>query len=387
MSKNKKRIAVMVGAGFVPAINAVVKGAGLAASKLGWEVTGIRDGFEGLLNPDRYQDGGLINLSPHMIENLDPAAGSVLGQSGRIDPFNVRRINELEMVEEVDVSDELLKKLKEEKIDGLIAVVGGMGLSIMHKLHRKGLNAVCVPRSVENDISSTAVSFGFNSTLTLTIEMLDRARKAAQSARKIAIVEVMGEQAGWLALQSGIAVSADAILIPEIPMDLKNLAARLKEKISLSRPYGLVVVAQGAKIISKNKKQEKVSSLKASLSPLATDDVHSGYVIHSSGKAAETVATELQLLIAEETYPLVIGPWARGGNPSAVDRQLGMAYGAGAIEAFNEEQSGVMVSFIPPEIKFIPLADAINKVRTISVDNEFLKIADSIGIYVGREGN
>ncbi len=387
MNKNKKRLAIMVGAGFVPAINAVVKGAGLAASKLGWELSGIRDGFEGLLHPEHYPDGGLVNFSPQMIENLDPVAGSILGQSGRVDPFNVRRINELEMVEEVDLSDELLKKLKEEKIDGLISVVGGMGLSIMYKLHRKGLNAVCVPRSVENDISSTAVSFGFNSTLTLTIEMLDRARKAAQSARKIAVVEVMGEQAGWLALQSGIAVSADAILIPEIPMDLKNLAARLKEKISPSRPYGLVVVAQGAKIINKNKKKEKVSSLKASLSPLATDDANSGYVIHSSGKAAETVATELQLLIAEETYPLVIGPWARGGNPSAVDRQLGMAYGAGAIQAFNEDKKGVMVSFIPPEIKFIPLAEAINKVRTISANNEFLKIADSIGIYVGKEGN
>ncbi len=387
MSKNKKRIAIMVGAGFVPAINAVVKGAGLAASKLGWEVTGIRDGFEGLLNPDRYPDGGLVNFSPQMIENLDPAAGSVLGQSGRIDPFNVRRINELEMVEEVDLSDELLKKLKEEKIDGLISVVGGMGLSIMYKLHRKGLNAVCVPRSVENDISSTAVSFGFNSTLTLTIEMLDRARKAAQSARKIAVVEVMGEQAGWLALQSGIAVSADAILIPEIPMDLKTLADKLRKKITLSRPYGLVVVAQGAKIINKNKKKEKVSSLKASLSPLATDDANSGYVIHSSGKAAETVAMELQLLIAEETYPLVIGPWARGGAPSAVDRQLGIAYGAGAIQAFKEDKKGVMVSFMPPEIKFVPLAESINKIRTISDDNEFLKIAESIGIYVGKEGN
>lgn len=387
MSTNKKHLAIMVGAGFVPAINAVVKGAGLAASKLGWEVSGIRDGFEGLLNPDYYPDGGLVNFNPQMIENLDPAAGSILGQSGRVDPFNVRRINELEMVEEVDLSDELLNKLKAEKIDALISVVGGQGLSIMYKLHLKGLNAVCVPRSVENDISSTAVSFGFNSTLTLTIEMLDRARKAAQSARKIAVVEVMGEQAGWLALQSGIAVSADAILIPEMPMDLKNLAARLKEKISLSRPYGLVVVAQGAKIINKNKKKEKVSSLKASLSPLATDDANSGYVIHSSGKAAETVATELQLLIAEETYPLVIGPWARGGNPSAVDRQLGMAYGAGAIQAIKADQKGVMVAFIPPEIKFVPLANAINKIRTVSADNEFLKIADSLGIYVGKEGN
>jgi len=387
MSTDKKRLAIVVGAGFVPAINAVVKGAGLAAYKLGWEIIGIRDGFEGLLHPDHYPDGGLVNFSPQLIENLDPASGSILGQSGRIDPFNVRTINKDDMVEEVDMSDELLNRLKNEKIDGLISVVGGIGLSIIYKLHLKGLNAVCVPRSVENDISSTAVSFGFNSTLTLTIEMLDRARKAAQAARKIAVVEVMGEQAGWLALQAGIAASADAILIPEIPMDLKTLADKLRNKITLSRPYGLVVVAQGAKIINKNKKKEKVSSLKASLSPLATEDANSGFVIHSSGKAAETVATELQLLIAEETYPLVIGPWARGGTPSAVDRQLGIAYGAGAIQAFKEDKKGVMVSFIPPEIKFVPLAESINKIRTISDDNEFLKIAESIGIYVGKEGN
>ena len=387
MGTNKKRLAIMVGAGFVPAINAVVKGAGLAASKLGWETIGIRDGFEGLLHPDHYPDGGLVNFSPQIIENLDPAAGSVLGQSGRIDPFNVRTINKDDMVEEVDMSDELLKRLKEEKIDGLISVVGGIGLSIIYKLHLKGLSAVCVPRSVENDISSTAVSFGFNSTLTLTIEMLDRARKAAQSARKIAVVEVMGEQAGWLALQSGIAVSADAILIPEIPMDLKKLAGKLREKISPFRPYGLVVAAQGAKVIHKTKKKEQISSLKATLSPLATGETSSEHVIQSSGKAAEMVATELQLLIAEETYPLVVGPWARGGAPSAVDRQLGMAYGAGAIQAFKADKKGVMVSFIPPEIKFVPLTDAINKIRTISADNEFLKIADSIGIYVGKEGN
>lgn len=387
MNTKTRRIAINVGSGFVPAINAVVKGAGLAASKLGWEIIGIRDGFEGLLNPDRYPDGGMVNLSPQLIENLDPAAVSVLGQSARVDPFNVRTINEYDMVEEVDMSDELLKKLKAENIDAVISVVGGMGLSILYKLHCKGLNTVCVPRSVENDISSTAISFGFNSTLTLTIEMLDRARKAAQAGRKLVVVEVMGEQAGWLALQSGIAVSADAILIPEIPMDLKKLADKLKEKIALSRPYGLVVVAQGASVIHKTKKNETISSLKATLSPLATGETSGEHVIQSSGKAAEMVATELQLLIAEETYPLVVGPWARGGNPSAVDRQLGMAYGAGAVQAFKEDKNGVMVSFIPPEIKFVPLADAINKIRTVSADNEFLKIADSIGIYVGKEGN
>jgi 6-phosphofructokinase 1 len=386
MEKNKKRIAIAVGAGFMPAINAVVKGAGLAANSLGWEIVGIRDGFGGLLHPNHYPDGGLIDLSPRLIDNLDTISRSVLGQSAREDPFNVRTINEHGMVEEVDMSDELLNKLKAENIDAVISVVGGKGLSIFYQLSKKGLKTVCVPQSVENDISSTAVSFGFNSTLSHNIEMLDGAHEAARAARKIAVVEVMGEHSGWLALQSGIAVGADAILIPEIPMDLKKLAERLKTKISLSRPYGLVVVAQGAKVIRETKKKEPISSLKATLSPLASDETSSEYVIKTSGKVAEMVATELQLLIAEETYPLVVGPWARGGQPTAVDRQLGMAYGSGAVQALRKDKSGVMVSFIPPEIKFIPLSETINKIRTVPAESEFLKTANSIGIYVGKEG-
>ena len=337
-----------------------------------------------LLHPEKYPEGGLVTLSPQLIENLDPSAGGILGQSVRVDPFHVRTVNKDDMVEEVDMSDQLLKRLKDEKIDGLISVVGGRGLSILYKLHRKGLNAVCIPRSIDNDIASTSVSFGFNTALTFTIEMLDRARQAAQSARKIAVVEVQGEQAGWIALQAGIAACADVIMIPEIPVDLKNVAGRLKDKMSPRRPYGLVVVAQGAKFLNRPKSEEATSSLKASLSPLATSDSNSEHVIQSSGQAAQTVATELQLLIAEETYPLVIGPWVRGGTPSAVDRQLGMAYGAGALQALKAGKNGVMVAFVPPEIRFVPLSEAINKVRTVSAESEFLKIAHSLGIYCGK---
>jgi 6-phosphofructokinase 1 len=379
-----RRIAINVGAGYVPGINAVVMGAALAAGKMGWEILGIRDGFEGLLHPERYPDGGLVTLSPQLIENLDPAASGILGQSVRIDPFQVRTVNEDQMIEEVDMSDHLLKRLQAEKIDGLISIVGGRGLSILYQLHRKGLNAVCIPRSIENDIAATMVSFGFNTALTVTIEMLDKARQSAQSARKIAVVEVLGEQAGWLALQAGIAVCADAVLIPEIPCDLKMLARRLKDKISPRRPYGLVVVAEGAKFINKPQEEEPTSSLKACLSPLATGEA-SEHVIRRSGQVAQTVATELQLLIAEETYPLVIGPWVRGGTPTAVDRQLGMAYGVGALQALKAGKNGVMISFVPPEIKFIPLAEAINKVRTVPVDSEFIQIARSLGICLGRE--
>jgi ATP-dependent phosphofructokinase / diphosphate-dependent phosphofructokinase len=382
-----RRIAILAGAGFVPGINAVAKGAALAAHKLGWELVGVRDGFAGLMHADNYPDGGLVSFTPQQVDNLDASSGSVLGQSQRVDPFNVRRVDENEMIEEVDQSDELLQRLAAEKIDGLIAVVGGQGLSIFYKLHRKGLNAVCVPRAIENDIASTAVSFGFNTALSFTIEMLEKARQAAQASRRIAVVEVLGEQAGWLALQAGIAVCADAILIPEIPSDLQAVAASLKAKMTAGRSYGLVVVARGAKIVQRpgaGVDESPEDSFKASLSPLATGD-NSAHVIQRSGQAAERVATGLQLLIAEETFPLVLGHWARGGVPTAVDRQLGLGYGASAIQALNADQNGSMVAFVPPEIRYVPLAEAINKVRTVPADSEFLKIAHALGIFTGGE--
>jgi 6-phosphofructokinase 1 len=385
MNKKTRRIAINVGAGFVPGMNTVVAGAALAAGELGWELVGIRDGFDGLLHPGDHPDGGLVLLDRQLIENLDPAARGVLGQSPRVDPFHVRQVNEDNLVEEVDMSDRLLERLKEEKIDALISVVSGRGLSIMYKLHRKGINTVCIPRSIENDIAATMVSFGFNSALSFTIEMLDRVSQGVMSARRIGVVEVLGGQSGWLALQAGVAVVADAILIPEIPCDLHTVAANLKEKMSISRPYGLVVVAEGAQLIEKEKVEQDESSpgsLKDSLSPLARGD--SGeHIIQRSGQAAETVAKQLQLLLPEETSPMVLGPWVRGGPPTAVDRQLGLLYGAGAIEALNAGENGVMVAFAPPDIKFVPLAEAINKVRTVPAESEFMQIARALNISLG----
>jgi 6-phosphofructokinase 1 len=309
----------------------------------------------------------MINLSPELIENLDPSTGGILGQSPRIDPFHAPSVQG----GEVDLSDQILKRLHEEDIDALISIVSGQGLGILQKLHIKGLHTVCIPRSIENDIATTAISFGFNSALSVTIEMLNKAYQAAKSASKIAVVEVPGEHAGWIALQAGIAVRADAVLMPEIPCDLKNLAKRLKDKLSLRRPYGLVVVAEGAKLVDypENRDDKTVA-----VSPESV----------AAGKVADTVASRLQKLITDETYPLVIGSWARGGNPTATDHQLGMAYGAGSIQVLKAGQNGVMVSFMPPDIRFVPLADAVNKVRTVPAESEFMRIAQSLGIYLGQ---
>jgi ATP-dependent phosphofructokinase / diphosphate-dependent phosphofructokinase len=384
MNTQVKRVAINFGGGYVPGLNAVISGAVLAASGLGWEAVGIRDGFEGLLFPGCYPDGGLVKLTPSIVENLAGASGCILGTAGQSDPFHVRIVNAENQVEERDRSDELLKMIKKEKIDAVISVVGSRALSILWKLSRKGLKTVCVPKSVENDVAATALSFGFNSALSFVAEMLERARQAAQSARRIGVVEVLGEHAGWLALQAGMAVCADAVLIPEIHYDLHKVAAKLREKAKAGRTFGLVVVAEGARSLASLNVSSKTSDpkMKAALSPGATGN-EGFHVIERSGQVAAEVALQIQRLTDQETYPLVLGQLVKGGRPTVVDLQLGLGYGAGAVRALKGDQSGVMVVFQPPDLRFVPMAEAINRVRTVPADSEFVQIARALGISLG----
>src|SRR5512136_796314 len=264
-----KRIAVNFGGGYVPGLNAVITGVVLAASELGWDTVGIRDGYDGLLFPDRYSDGGVMKLTPTVVENLGGATGCILGTAAQSDPFHVRTINAENMVEEADRSDELLGMIKNEMIDAVISVVEARALSILWKLSRKGLRTVCVPKSAENDVAATMLSFGFNSALSFVEEMLERCRQGAQSARRIGVVEVLGEHSGWLKLQIGMAVCADAVLIPEIPYDLRKVAAKLREKAKAGRTFGLVVVAEGARPLASLNVSGRASDakMKAALSP------------------------------------------------------------------------------------------------------------------------
>ncbi|HOC31643.1 MAG TPA: 6-phosphofructokinase [Candidatus Hydrogenedentes bacterium] len=387
MKEQTKRIAINCGGGYVPGLNAVITGVVLAADQLKREVVGIRDGFDGLLFPERYPNGGLLKLTPHVVENLSAGTGALLGNATRTDPFHVRQVTEENLVEEMDLSGDLLAKIAAEKIEAVISIVGPRALSILFKLHKQGLRTVCVPTSVENDVAATQLSFGFNSALSFAVDMLERVRQAAQSARKIGVVEVLGEHAGWLALQAGIAVCADAVLIPEIPYDIQKVAVKLREKADSGRTSGLVVVAEGALPQGGQRPAADgamTESLKASLSPGATGQGGS-HVIEGAGRAAQVVAHHLQRLTDQMTYPLVLGPLIRGGSPTAVDRQLGLGYGAAAVRALNENQSGVVVAFQPPDLKFVPLAEAINKVRTVPDDSVFVQIARSLGIALGNE--
>ena len=379
-----RRIAINFGAGYAPGLNVVVTGATLAARQLGWSVVGIRDGFDGLIFPDRYPGGGLVELDASMTENMGEDLGAVLGTASRTDPFHVRTVNAENMVEEADRSDEVIKAVSAHGIDAVISVVSPRALSILFKLHRKGLKTVCIPESVENDVADTLLSFGFNSALSYAVETLARARLAARSAQRIGVVEVLGEHAGWLALQAGMAVCADAVLIPEIPYDVHKVAATLREKINAGRSYGLVVVAEGATARNGHALREDspVHPLQASLTPNATEP-SSPHTIGRSGCAAESVALELQRLANQATYPLVLGHMVKAGAPTAVDRQLGVAYGAAAVRALHANQTGVMVTFHSPDVKLVPLEKTINRYRTVPANSVFIETARALGISLG----
>jgi 6-phosphofructokinase 1 len=387
-----RRIAVNIGSGYVPGLDAVVTGAVLAARGLGWEIVGIRDGYDGLLFPERYPAGGLVNLDGHAVDALG-RGGSLIGTAARTDPFRVRTVNAERQVEEADRSDALLRALRDAGIEAVISIVGGSpitglhALSVAFKLQRKGLRTVCIPKSVENDIASVPQPFGYNSVLSHTADMLERVRTAAQDVGRVAVVEVPGQHAGWLALQSAMAALADAVLIPEIPYDLAQVADALAKHEREGRRPALVVVAEGARpSASAPAPAAEADPLRASLTPNADPELGSGeHVIDRAGAAAKSVALALQRLTDRDVLPLALGHLVRGGAPTAADRQLGLAYGAGAVRALSAGESGVMVTFQAPDLRSIPLAEALNRVRTIPPSSELVQIARSLGIAFGDQ--
>ena len=328
--KPVKRIGINVGGGYVAGINAVLAGTVLAGHELGWEVMGIRDGFDGLLFPERYSECGLLSLTPQMVENLSAGGSAILGNTTRTDPFRVRQVNAENMVEEVDRSGDLIARLAAEKIDAVISVVGPQALSILFRLHRQGLRTVCVPTSVENDVAATQLSFGFNSALSFAVDMLERVRQAAQAAQKIGVVEVLGEHAGWLALQAGIAVCADAVLIPEIPYDIERVCEKIMERDRSGRFFSIVVAAEGAK-----PKHQAGQSHR---------DPNAGYYRSPTSGIADQLARAIHEITDKECRSLVLGHLQRGGVPTGYDRLLATRFGAAAVRAVEKEKWGEMVA-------------------------------------------
>ena len=367
MATQIKRIAISTGGGDAPGLNAVIHGAVHAATALGWEVFGIRDGFEGLLAPGSPADG-LMTLDRDAVRNIAHLGGTILGTTNRGNPLKQISSGADSTKREVDRTGELISRFKEAGLDALIAVGGDGTLTIAHELSQRGLPIVGVPKTIDNDLQSTVVTFGFDSAVSFATECIDRLHSTAESHRRIMVVEVMGRYAGWIALHAGIAGRADAILIPEIPYDIQKVADHLRRKLSARQTYAIVVVAEGA----------KPAGGQLSLKEAARSD-H----VERLGGIGETVASQLQTLVGNESRAVVLGHLLRGGSPSSLDRLLGLNFGAAAVRALDAGKTGVMVALNPPRIEHIPLEQAVSKLRLVPLDGNGVITARALQISFG----
>jgi phosphofructokinase-like protein len=362
-----KRIAINTGGGDAPGLNAVIRAAVISAIHRGWECFGIRDGYNGLLEPKQYPEGGLIALSRSKVRGITHLGGTILGTTNKGNPLKWPSKGKDGILREVDRTDELIKAFKKNKIDALIAVGGDGSLGIANILARKGLRVVGVPKTIDNDLDKTVITFGFDTAVSFATSCIDRLHSTAEAHQRVMIVEVMGRYAGWIALESGVSGTADAILIPEIPYEIRNVAKKIEARWTGGAHFAIIVVAEGAKP-------------KGGARSVLSKEVGRAERL---GGAGERVAKELQEITGKETRCVVLGHLLRGGTPTTFDRFISLRFGAAAVRALGEGQNGVMVALDPPTVRYVPLAKATNRMKTVPLDCDTMMTARDLGISFG----
>lgn len=370
------RVAISTGGGDAPGLNAVIRATTSAAIRRGWDVVGIRDGFNGLMNPGDYPDGGVVDLTAESVRGIVHLGGTILGTTNRGNPtaYPVQRPDG--SWHEVDRSTELLDGLDELGVDALVSVGGDGSLAIAHHLHRIAaerdggrLRVIGVPKTIDNDLEHTTSTFGFDTAVAFASECIDRLFSTATSHGRVMVVEVMGRYAGWIALNAGVASGAHAILIPEIPFDPALVAATIGGREARGASFSIVVVAEGA--IARGGERSVIDNEVGRAERL--------------GGVGEKVAAELGRLTGKETRTVVLGHLLRGGSPTAFDRLLGLRFGAAAVRALAAGHDGVMVSLAPPTVRYVPLADAAHRQKLVPPDCDTMLTARDLGICFGDE--
>jgi 6-phosphofructokinase 1 len=358
------RIAISTGGGDAPGLNAVIRGAVLAAVNRGWAVYGIQKGFGGLLGNER-----VLSLGPAEVRGITHVGGTILGTTNRADPFRWPVTLSDGTVREVDRSDELIAAFRAHGFDALITIGGDGSLRIALKLFEKGLPVIGVPKTIDNDVSGTVMTFGFDTAVSTATDALDKVHSTAESHDRVMVVEVMGRYAGWIALNAGVSGSADVILIPEIPYDIESVCRKIRERDARGRRFSVVVVAEGA--VPKG----GARSVKGAAAP--------GGGMERLGGIAERLAREIEERTGKETRALTLGHLQRGGRPTTFDRLLSLRFGAAAVRCAAAGQFGVMVALHAPAVTAVPLKDALAKPKLVPLDSDSILTAREIGVCLG----
>ena len=359
-----KRIGILTGGGDAPGLNAVIR-AIVKTAVLGyrWEAIGIEEGFEGFLNKCPT-----MPLTPDHVRGLLPRGGSILGCTNK-GHFGVATTDG-HIVKNEAAFAEAVRRVRELELDALVVVGGEGSLSIALELWRMGVPVVGVPKTIDNDIAETDLTFGFYTALQFATDAIDRLHTTAESHNRVMVVEVMGRHTGWIALESGIAGGADVILIPEVPFYFEKAAAKVRERDERGARFSIVVVAEGAATAGGSEIYREAGGIDRPA---------------RLGGIGEMVAASLTRLTGKETRVTVLGHLQRGGSPTALDRTLASCYGSAAVTAIAEGKFGCMVSYQNRMIITVPIEQAVSHLKSVPKDSYLISVARNLGISLAGQ--
>jgi 6-phosphofructokinase 1 len=355
-------IGIANGGGDCPGLNAVIRGAVRSAILgHGWRVIGINDGFDGLIWPERT-----VPLTVESIAGILPRGGTILGTTNRGNPFRYR-VDKDGKKETHDYSLRCCENVRKLGLDALIVIGGDGTLTIARDLGRLGIPIVGVPKTIDNDLSATEVTFGFDTALHVATDAIDRLHTTAESHGRVMVIEVMGRNAGWIALHSGIAGGADVILIPEIPFTIETVCEKLRERAATGKKFSLVVVAEGVK-----------------LPP--SDPLGKPLPVSRRGQVSILIGDAIHALLKQDVRVTVLGHIQRGGSPSPFDRILATRFGVEAVELVARGNFNQMVCLRAGEIESVPIDEAVGEARLVDPRGGMVRAARAVGITFGDKG-
>ena len=358
---SRKRIGVLTSGGDCPGLNAVLRGIYCASEQLGWEVLGFRDGYEGML-----ADGGdTMVLNRENTAGIMQEGGTILGTTNR-----GHFTSKIAGGDKASISEEVITKAsktcRDLDLSAIIAIGGDGSMSTALQLYRVGFPMIGVPKTIDNDLEATAMTFGFDSAVACVTDALDRLHTTAASHKRAIVVQVMGRHAGWIALWGGIAGGADVILIPEIPFKLEKIAEAVQRRDQAGYKSTLIVVAEGARTHHGQQFRKQSTSGEWRL-----------------GGVGEMLAQEIEARTGKETRVCVLGHLQRGGDPTTLDRILGMSFGVKAVQLAREEKFGTMVSYQNYEVLDVPIADAVHRLKKVPPSSQLVETARAVGVSFG----
>ncbi|MDD5656367.1 MAG: ATP-dependent 6-phosphofructokinase [Elusimicrobia bacterium] len=355
-------IGILTGGGDCPGLNAVIRAVVKAGHMRGWKTLGFRNGFEGLLTPSRH-----VWLDYRDMGHLLTQGGTILGTTNRGRFASKTGLGEAQRIPR-EILDEAKANFHALGLSALVCVGGDGSLTIAQQLFEHGVPVIGVPKTIDNDLDATTITFGFDSAVCCATDALDRLHTTAESHNRVMVLEVMGRHAGWIAVSAGISGGGDIILIPEIPFSYDKICAKIAERESVGRKFTLVVAAEGARL--------RDGALVVADAGAKDREVRLGGI-------GSVVAREIEKLTEKETRVCVLGHLQRGGGPTSFDRLLCTRFGARAVDLIARGQFGFMVALRPPDTVAVPITEAIGRLRRVPADGDLVRAARALGISFG----